>query len=69
MLDLDLCDIWRVRNPEGKRFTWNGKAGGRKSSPDTILLRRLDYFFVSDELQPYAEVTVIITNLSTGTPR
>ena len=31
MLDLDLCDIWRIRNPEAKRFTWSGKAQGRSS--------------------------------------
>ena len=28
MLDLDLCDIWRVRNPDAKKFTWSGKAQG-----------------------------------------
>ena len=54
MLDLDLCDIWRIRNPFQKRFTWRGKGQGRSSNPDHLLLRRL-YIFISDELQPYVE--------------
>ena len=55
MLDLDLCDKWRIRNPEAKRFTWSGKTQGRSSSPNITMYRRLDYFFISDELQPYVE--------------
>ena len=35
----DLCDIWRMRNPECKRFTY------RQKTP--LLQRRLDYFFIS----------------------
>ena len=40
----DLCDIWRMRNPDCKRFTY------RQKNP--FLQRRLDdYFLISDELQ------------------
>ena len=39
----DLIDIWRVRHPEERRFTW------RKKTP--LLQRRLDYFFLSNILQ------------------
>ncbi|RUA06760.1 MAG: hypothetical protein DSY43_01275 [Gammaproteobacteria bacterium] len=31
MLNFDLCDIWRLRNPEAKRFTWRGKGQGKRS--------------------------------------
>ena len=38
--ELDLLDIWRIRNPTVTRFTW------RQKKP--IIQRRLDYWFVSD---------------------
>ena len=65
MLDLDLCDIWRVRNPDAKKFTWSGKGQGRSSSPNITIYRRLDYFLISDELQSYAEQVDIIPTPST----
>ena len=65
MLDLDLCDIWRVRNPDAKKFTWSGKAQGRSSSPNITIYRRLDYFLISDKLQSYVEQVDIIPALST----
>ncbi len=40
--DLDLCDPWRVLNPDTKRYTW------RKNNP--IKQARLDYFLISSEL-------------------
>ena len=43
MSENDLCDIYRIRNPEAKRFTW------RRKSP--FKQRRLDCFLVSDTLQ------------------
>ena len=39
-LEQDLIDIWRVRNPTEKRFTW------RQKTP--IIQRRLDYWLVND---------------------
>ena len=41
--ELDLVDIWRIRNPTVTRFTW------RQKKP--IIQRRLDYWLVSDSLQ------------------
>ena len=39
----DLIDIWRIRNPETKRFTW------RQKTP--LIQRRLDFWLVDDVLQ------------------
>jgi len=36
-------DIWGMRNPDNKRFTW------RQKNP--IIQRRLDYWFISDVLE------------------
>ena len=41
--DFDLCDIWRIHNPENKQYTW------RTFSPK--VQRRLDYIFLSGNLQ------------------
>ena len=51
-LEQDLIDIWRVRNPTEKRFTW------RQKTP--IIQRRLDYWLVNDSLQPDDIVSVDI---------
>ena len=37
--DFDLVDIWRIRNPETKRFTW------RQKNP--LIQRRLDPILVN----------------------
>ena len=42
-LNFDLVDIWRVRNPQCKCFTW------RQKSP--VIQRRLDYWLLSDSYQ------------------
>ena len=39
MENLELCDVWRILNPDGKRFTW------RQRQPDIHC--RLDFFLVS----------------------
>ena len=57
MLENDLVDIWRIRNPAIKRFTW------RQKSP--IIQRRLDYWIVSDSLQDEVEKVEIITAIKT----
>ena len=41
----DLCDIWRVRNPHKKLFTF------RQKHFTGIRQQRLDYIFVSNSLQ------------------
>lgn len=53
----DLVDIWRIRNPQNKRFTW------RQKSP--IIQRRLDFWLVSDSIQEDIESTDIITAVKT----
>ena len=55
-LNFDLVDIWRVRNPECKRFTW------RKKSP--IIQRRLDYWLLSDSYQEEVENVDIIPSIN-----
>lgn len=42
-LDFDLIDIWRIRNPEIKRFTW------RQKKP--LIQRRLDFWLISEVCQ------------------
>jgi len=65
MLECDLCDIWRLRNLSLKHFTWRGVAQGRSSRVNKFLHRRLDFFFVSDEMQPYVKNCDIIPAPST----
>ena len=38
-----MLDIWRVRHPKEKRFTW------RQKTP--VIQRRLDFWLISDGLQ------------------
>ena len=63
--EYDLCDIWRIRNPDIKKFTWRGYAQGRVSSSNVMLHRRLDFFYISDGLQPMVQDTDIISVPST----
>ena len=43
---LDLCDIWRIRNPKSKRFTFHqNRVSGRIQNQ-----KRLDYFLFSNFL-------------------
>ena len=50
-LNYDLIDIWRIRNPEIKLFTW------RQKKP--LIQRRLDFWLVSDFCQDEVEETSI----------
>ena len=43
--NLDFCDIWRIRIPKRKRFTF------RQHHSTGFIKKRLDYFFVSSSLQ------------------
>lgn len=63
--EMDLCDIWRIRNPDVKRFTWRRYAQGRASIKQEIIHRRLDYFLVSDHMQSLVQKTDIIPAPST----
>ena len=55
--EFDLVDIWRVKNPEIKSFTWC------QSSP--LIFCRLDYWFISNNLQDWIKSTDIIPALRT----
>ena len=57
MSEIDLCDIYRVRNSDSRRFTW------RRKSP--FKQRRLDFFLVSDCLQDNIESVEIIPSVGT----
>ena len=53
IIEHDLVDIWRIRNPTDTRFTW------RQKSP--LIQRRLDYWLISNDLQEDVESVEIIT--------
>ena len=55
MADNDLCDIYRIRNPEIKKFTWRRKTPFKQ--------RRLYYFLISDCLQEAVQTIEIILSL------
>jgi hypothetical protein len=55
---LQLKDIWRVRNPQSKRFTW------RRRNPD-IIKSRLDLWFVSENLEDYIVKSDIVPFINT----
>lgn len=48
---LDLIDIWRIRNPSIKSYTWGQKP--------PCLFCRLDYWLISDNLQDFVQSTDI----------
>ena len=54
-----LCDIWRIRNPTKKRFTF------RQNPISGYMQRRLNYFFVFNKLQESIKGTDLIASLST----
>ena len=53
----DLCDIYRVRNPRGKKFTF-------RQSGQPRVLRRLDYIMISNALQERIESIDILASVS-----
>ena len=55
----ELCDIWKIRNPTEKCFTFcqNHISG--------YFQQRLDYFFVFNKLQESIKNTDILASLST----
>ena len=52
--EYDLCDIWRIRNPTKKLYTF------RQNHSSGIINRRLDYIFISNKLQEFSNDTKII---------
>ena len=55
--DLDLIDIWRVKNPNTKSYTWS------QNSP--MILCRLDYWLISNNLHDLTASTDIIPAIKT----
>ena len=55
-LDFDLVDIWRIRNPTTRRFTW------RQRNP--FIQRRLDFWLIIDVCQEDTEGTDIIPSIN-----
>ena len=55
---LDLCDIWRIRNPLKSKYTfWQKHLSG-------IIQRRLDYIFISQNFQEYVKKYDVLNALS-----
>ena len=57
MLEYNLIDIWRLRNPDKRQFTW------RKRNP--IIQRRIDFWLISDDLQDDVKKAEIIPAIKT----
>ena len=55
MSENDLCDIYRLRFPYEKHFTWRCKTPFKQ--------RRLDYFLISDRLQDLVNAIEIIASV------
>ena len=55
--ELDLVDVWRIKNPQTKSYTWN-----QKSPP---IFCRLDFWLISNNLQDFVNSTNIIPAIKT----
>ena len=61
---LDISDIFRIRYPASKRFTFR-----QNSKSKEIIHRRLDYIFIPDSLQEFAQsVEILPSFLSDHSP-
>ena len=57
MLDFNLVDIWRLRNPDKKCYMW------KQNKP--LIQRRLDYWLIRDDFQDDVHNTGIISAIKT----
>ena len=55
----DLCDIWRIRNPKTKRYTF------RQRHVSCLIQRRLDYFYISNSMPISVKNTDALASLLT----
>ena len=55
--ELDLVDIWRIKNPDVKSFTWSKKF--------PRIFCRLDYWLISNNLNDSVQLTDIIPAIRT----
>ena len=56
----NLTDILRIRNPKAKQYTF------RQKHVSGFLQRRLDYFFISDNIQEFIQDTDIIPAIASA---
>ena len=56
----DLCDIWRIRNPKTKIYTF------RQKHVSDLIQRCLDYFYISNSMQVSIKNTVALASLLTN---
>ena len=54
-----LRDIWRIRNPKTKRYTF------RQKHVSGLIQRRLDYFYISNSMQVSVKNTDVLASLLT----
>ena len=54
-----MCDIWRIRNPKTKRFTF------RQKHVSGLMQRYLDYFYISNSMQVSVKNTDVPASLLT----
>ena len=57
--NLDICGIWRVRDPKHQFFTF------RQNHSTGFIERRLDYIFFSNCLQEFVNYTDVLPTIST----
>ena len=55
----DLWDVWRIRNPKTKRYTF------RQKHVSGWIQRRLDYFYISNSVQVCVKNTNVLASLLT----
>ena len=56
---LNLCDIWRIRNPLNKRYTFH------QNQVSGFIQRRLNYFFISNTLQDFVKKIDVFASFPT----
>ena len=57
--EYDLCNIWRIRNPLEKSFTF------QQNQSSGILNCKLDYIFISSKLQEFSNKAIIFPAFKT----
>ena len=65
MGELDLIDIWRVRNPDAQKFTWHSKRMKGVNREKVMVFSRLDWFLINNGLATSIEECSINPSLKT----